>query len=72
MYYYYILGRTPGFQTPKDVRSLTTPTPVRDKLNINPDDSGIEGAETPQALKTYQHMVYLKYFFKKKGRKKKL
>ena len=55
--YYLILGRTPGFQTPKDPRGIATPTPVRDKLNINPEDSGIEGAETPQALKNYQHLV---------------
>ncbi|KAL1139865.1 hypothetical protein AAG570_006842 [Ranatra chinensis] len=51
-------GRTPGFQTPRDPRALaTTPTPVRDKLNINPEDSGVEGADTPLALKNYQQQV---------------
>uniref|UniRef100_A0A069DXG0 Putative mrna splicing protein cdc5 myb superfamily n=1 Tax=Panstrongylus megistus TaxID=65343 RepID=A0A069DXG0_9HEMI len=40
-------GRTPGFQTPRDGKT-TLNTPVRDKLNINPEDSvSIGTAETP-------------------------
>ncbi|KAF6208293.1 hypothetical protein GE061_016747 [Apolygus lucorum] len=47
-------GRTPGFLTPKDTRAGgATPTPIRDKLNINPED--IMGGDTPVA--TYQSQV---------------
>ncbi|BES87296.1 cell division [Nesidiocoris tenuis] len=47
-------GRTPGFLTPKDGRTPgATPTPIRDKLNINPEDS--TGGDTPANL--YQAQV---------------
>ncbi|KAK3923734.1 Cell division cycle 5-like protein [Frankliniella fusca] len=47
---------TPGFGTPSSqvaVPGMATPTPLRDKLNINPED-GFNVGETPQALKQYQ------------------
>lgn len=45
-------GRTPGFQTPQEVRNSLT-TPVRDKLNINPE----EGGDTPYAPVNNQKQV---------------
>ncbi|KAJ1521666.1 hypothetical protein ONE63_003312 [Megalurothrips usitatus] len=50
---------TPGFSTPAGFSQRTgavaaaTPTPLRDKLNINPED-GFSGMDTPQALKQHQ------------------
>lgn len=49
---------TPGFGTPgafsqRGGVSVATPTPLRDKLNINPED-GFSVGDTPQALKHYQ------------------
>lgn len=45
-------GRTPGFQTPQDGRTSLT-TPVRDKLNINPE----EGGDTPYAPANNQKLM---------------
>lgn len=39
---------------------MATPTPLRDKLNINPED-GFSVGDTPQALKQYQREVC--YFY---------
>ncbi|XP_026274832.1 cell division cycle 5-like protein [Frankliniella occidentalis] len=47
---------TPGFGTPGSQQGgpgMATPTPLRDKLNINPED-GFSVGDTPQALKQYQ------------------
>lgn len=53
-------GSTPGFGTPSGLSqrgsSVATPTPLRDKLNINPED-GFNVGDTPQALKQYQREV---------------
>lgn len=52
------------FNTPGSVRSLqggstlSTPTPVRDKLNINPE-SGLDGAETPAQQKQLKQQLLL-------------
>lgn len=50
-------GSTPGFSTPGGLSqrggTMATPTPLRDKLNINPED-GFNVGDTPQALKQYQ------------------
>lgn len=37
-------------------KAMTTPTPIRDKLNINPEEGQI-GMGTPAALKMYQNQV---------------
>lgn len=61
-------GATPassaGFLTPKSGALVPstqngvgyTPTPIRDKLNINPED-GLDVGDTPQALKNYQNIM---------------
>lgn len=51
-------ARTPGFQTPKgDTASGVNPTPLRDKLNINPEDNMLDVPDTPLAMRNYQHQV---------------
>lgn len=53
-----MLGRTPGFQTPKgDATGSANPTPLRDKLNINPEDNMLDVPDTPLAMRNYQHQV---------------
>ncbi|RZF40584.1 hypothetical protein LSTR_LSTR007467 [Laodelphax striatellus] len=50
-------GRTPGFQTPRsEVGGGINPTPVRDKLNINPEDM-MDAPDTPLAMRNYQSQV---------------
>ncbi|XP_039278089.1 cell division cycle 5-like protein [Nilaparvata lugens] len=50
-------GRTPGFQTPRsEMGGGINPTPVRDKLNINPDDM-MDAPDTPIAMRNYQSQV---------------
>lgn len=60
-------GATPassaGFLTPKSGALVSTqngvgytPTPIRDKLNINAED-GLDVGDTPQALKNYQNIM---------------
>lgn len=61
---YYIKGRTPGtgFNTPASVGSSSIRgsgilnTPLRDKLNINPEE-GLEGGETPLALRQMKEQL---------------
>lgn len=36
---------------------MATPTPLRDKLSINPEDQMMDVADTPAALRNYQHQV---------------
>lgn len=50
-------GRTPGFQTPRPGGMAGTPTPIRDKLSINPEDAVMDVADTPAALRNYQHQM---------------
>ncbi|XP_046667969.1 cell division cycle 5-like protein [Homalodisca vitripennis] len=50
-------GRTPGFQTPRAGAAMATPTPLRDKLSINPEDQMMDVADTPSALRNYHHHV---------------
>ncbi|XP_026681581.1 cell division cycle 5-like protein isoform X2 [Diaphorina citri] len=52
-------GSTPGgFSTPgvrDSVRGGATPTPIRDRLNINPEDNMLlEAGDTPAAFKSFQ------------------
>jgi len=59
--------RTPaggGFHTPNldGSRGAVTPTPVRDKLNINPEE-GLDMGDTPQAMHNYQRQVDVNYQF---------
>lgn len=59
-------GATPGnFMTPRSGAMVPvgpnqlnsyTPTPIRDKLNINPEDN-LMGGETPQDVRNYQKAV---------------
>lgn len=54
-------GRTPGssFNTPagaSSARGGPLSTPLRDKLNINPEES-LEGAETPHAVKQLKEQL---------------
>jgi hypothetical protein len=53
--------RTPvggGFHTPNldGSRGAVTPTPIRDKLSINPEE-GLDVGDTPQAMHNYQRQV---------------
>ena len=53
--------RTPaggGFHTPSmdGSRGAVTPTPIRDKLSINPEE-GLDIGDTPQAVHNYQRQV---------------
>lgn len=36
---------------------MATPTPLRDKLSINPEDQMMDVADTPAALRNYQHQA---------------
>ncbi|XP_049792039.1 cell division cycle 5-like protein [Schistocerca nitens] len=52
---------TGGFNTPRSEVALlgssrTNPTPVRDKLSINPED-GLDVGDTPQAFRDYQRQL---------------
>jgi pre-mRNA-splicing factor CDC5/CEF1 len=47
-----------GFNTPGSQSQFSTQaTPLRDSLNINPDDALEAGGATPAALKGYQRQV---------------
>jgi len=53
--------RTPaggGFHTPNldSSRTVVTPTPIRDKLSINPEE-GLDVGDTPHAMHNYQRQV---------------
>jgi hypothetical protein len=37
-------------------RTAVTPTPIRDKLSINPEE-GLDVGDTPQAMHNYQRQV---------------
>ncbi|KAG8238684.1 hypothetical protein J437_LFUL016561 [Ladona fulva] len=43
-------------ETQKIVASAATPTPVRDKLNINPEE-GLDIGDTPQAFRSYRKQL---------------
>jgi hypothetical protein len=47
-----------GFHTPNldGSKGAVAPTPIRDKLSINPED-GLDVGDTPQAMRNYQRQV---------------
>jgi hypothetical protein len=47
-----------GFHTPNldGSRGAVAPTPIRDKLSINPEE-GLDVGDTPQAMHNYQRQV---------------
>jgi hypothetical protein len=52
-----------GFHTPNldGSKGAVAPTPIRDKLSINPEE-GLDVGDTPQAMHNYQRQVNMIHF----------